>query len=99
MQIVIELSDKDAEFLLNSSFIPVGYFKTVHKALHNGTPLPKGHGDLIDRQALYNGPHFLMTGNAKVDDKDFGEQTFDMFLRQDIESQEAIIPADKGDSE
>ena len=54
MRIVIEIPDDDANFLMNSSFIPVGYFETVHKALYNGTPLPKGHGDLIDRDYALN---------------------------------------------
>lgn len=63
MKIVIELPDDDAKFLMHSSFIPVGCFEKVHKALLNGTPLPKGHGKLIDADALcansvFPGHHF-----------------------------------------
>jgi hypothetical protein len=54
MQIVIEIPDDDAKFLMESSFIPVGYFDLVHKALHDGIVLPKNHGDLIDRDLLRN---------------------------------------------
>lgn len=54
MKIVIELPDDDAKFLMHSSFIPVGCFEKVHKALLNGTPLPKGHGRLIDEKEVYH---------------------------------------------
>lgn len=31
--------------------------KELVNAIKNGTPLPKGHGDLIDRKALLNRPY------------------------------------------
>jgi hypothetical protein len=30
----------------------VGVAPTIYEAIYNGTPLPKGHGDLIDRRDL-----------------------------------------------
>lgn len=53
-QIVIEVSDEDAVFLMNSSFIPVKYFEAIHKAIHNGILLPKTHGRLADIDDLSN---------------------------------------------
>lgn len=64
MQIVIELQDDDASFLMKSSFIPVGYFDSVHKALRNGIILPSGHGRFVDVKEIldayensYKGTH------------------------------------------
>ena len=31
----------------------VGVAPTIYEAIYNGTPLPKGHGRLIDADALY----------------------------------------------
>ena len=54
MQIVIDIDDDKYHTILNhaeeildaSSFIEPKY---LYLAVINGTPLPKGHGDLIDR--------------------------------------------------
>ena len=56
--------------------------------------LPEGHGDLIDRDALYAGPHFVLDGKTTVGDKDFGFRQFDMFVREDIDKMQAVVPAD-----
>ena len=31
----------------------VGIDQDIHEAIYNGTPLPKGHGDLIDKSKIY----------------------------------------------
>lgn len=31
----------------------VGIAPDIHEAIYNGTPLPKGHGDLIDKKVAY----------------------------------------------
>ena len=36
-----------------------GYSNYVHTAIRNGTPLPKGHGRLIDSDSLWNAYHDL----------------------------------------
>ena len=98
MQVVIELSDDDVNFLMNSSFIPVGYFETVHKALHNGTPLPKGHGRLIDADEFKN---YVMDGFEESSGLFKTEEVRDLArstaisICQDVDEMETVIPADK----
>ena len=52
MQIVIEISDYDREFIKNAYSIPEEIRQKTAEAIINGIPLPKGHGDLIDRKDL-----------------------------------------------
>ena len=51
MKLLIEIDDEIYKFLNKQSIKP---FKidNVLKAIANGTVLPKGHGDLIDRNKL-----------------------------------------------
>lgn len=50
IELVIKISEEDY-FLINRNNFCRNKWK-VYDAIKNGTPLPKGHGDLIDRQAL-----------------------------------------------
>lgn len=53
MQIVIDVP----EDVRNRVAFGITYredFQIIGEAIANGTPLPKGHGDLIDRAELYN---------------------------------------------
>lgn len=63
MQIVIEIPKETYEFLkkygTNGSI--------VEKAVLNGTPLPKGHGDLIDRKDLLENTLCKTFGLRSVD--------------------------------
>lgn len=47
MQIVIELAD-----LVYEQIKTHGNISEFHELINSGTPLPKGHGDLIDRNDL-----------------------------------------------
>ena len=47
MQIVINISEKIYESVMDGT-----YCGTLYQELKNGTPLPKGHGDLIDRSQI-----------------------------------------------
>lgn len=50
MQIVIDFPEHAYRYLAeiaNAGYEHLGYFE---RAILNGTPLPKGHGDLIDRE-------------------------------------------------
>lgn len=49
MQIVIDIPEGMYENALNNLFCGS---TTLCNAIKNGTPLPKGHGDLIDRNKL-----------------------------------------------
>ena len=48
MQIIIKLDDEQANFLMNTSFIPVGYYEILHKALSNAIVLPKCNEKTIE---------------------------------------------------
>lgn len=48
MKLVIDIHEKDYQSILNSGQVPYG----VVCAIMNGTPLPKSHGDLIDRRSF-----------------------------------------------
>lgn len=49
MQIVIDITEGHYKTLQAMSNIGLGYY---YDAILNGTPLPKGHGDLIDRSKI-----------------------------------------------
>ena len=60
------------------------YMSKVHAAIADGTPLPKGHGDLIDRDAL-----------ACDSEHDFYCDDYIAYSKSQIMSALAIIEADK----
>lgn len=56
MQIVIDIPEIIYKRGLPSAEVR-NSVDVVSKAILNGTPLPKGHGDLIDRDELINAPY------------------------------------------
>ena len=58
MQIVIDIDEKLRERLFDVAndgvVLSLGIQAEMVKSIVNGTPLPKGHGRLIDGDALYN---------------------------------------------
>lgn len=52
MQIVIDISEYDKEWITNSYHIPDEINQKIAETIINGTPLPKGHGDLVDRDKV-----------------------------------------------
>lgn len=64
----------------------VGMYPNIHKAIYNGTPLPKGHGDLIDRGELKT--HFIGTEQGT---------DLEVYLEPTIINAPPIIKADKED--
>lgn len=103
MQIIVELPDDVARFLMESSFIPVGYFDSVHKALRNGTVLPKGHGRLGDLDELET--YFKnVRRQLKPEDYKYAVEYFtrdNMLLNaeQFIHLMDAVVPAMEVDDE
>lgn len=55
MKIVIEIDDARFKDIRRIACVQLEncHFKTVEQIIANGTPLPKGHGDLIDRAKIY----------------------------------------------
>ena len=54
MKIVCEVKDKEYERLVRDKDIINDYFALI---IANGTPLPKGHGRLIDADTLWDSYH------------------------------------------
>lgn len=65
-----------------------------YNALKNGTPLPKGHGRLIDADAtieIQSGTHFeVIVGKAKIE-----KHSIDELIKASNSEVPTIIPADK----
>ena len=95
MQLVIEISDdiykalKDSEVVLNGFRSGKTFFRKVRYAIANGTPLPKGHGRLIDISE-YEKNYF----NVAIEYDD-GDRTHSIYTS----GIPTIIPADKENKE
>ena len=50
MKIVIDIDDEVYNFIKNKGHVPYGI--NIANEIANGTVLPKGHGDLIDKDEL-----------------------------------------------
>lgn len=56
MQVVINISKGRYEDILSGKEFTI-YQSDIREALKNGTPLPEGHGDLVDVDALIGKIH------------------------------------------
>ena len=87
MQIVIDIHEKDYKLVLHRGYVP----NSVISAIENGIPLPKGHGRLIDADAL------------KMDKRVCGDRylskTSLFVANKIIEQASTIIEADKAERE
>lgn len=99
MKVVIDIPDELYRILKRNEADIRRSRDSLKLAVIDGTVLPKNCGDLIDRNALLNGEHFIIRGNATVGDKDFGVQEIDVFSRSAIEDAPTIIEADKDSRE
>ena len=82
MQIVININDKIYEAILDGWW--PNNFVSIRQLIANGIPLPKGHGDLIDRSKLE--VHYVGT--------DIGTDC-PVYLLPTVEEASIIIAADK----
>ena len=82
MQIVIEIPEK-MYHMINAGFYDYGDMNVI---IQNGTPLPKGHGRLIDESDL-------------IPDSDYEDGMFYAVSIGAINGAPTIIEADKGESE
>ena len=78
MKLIIDISEEDYEFVKTCGNPRIHGFK----AIQNGTPLPKGHGRLIDADALEN--------HLKEDSDEWDE-----YALARVEDAPTIIEADK----
>ena len=94
MQIVIEIPDKEYEVILNNNYVAVcACPHLLSEAIKNGTPLPKGHGRIID---------YGYVVDAIDDWINAGEYNYTNatdYLRNRIRNVPTIIEADRAESE
>lgn len=50
MQIVIDIPEEAYDFIKRTGY----HTQSLYEAIKNGTPLPKGHGRLVDADAVYD---------------------------------------------
>ena len=86
MKLVIDIHEKDYQSILNSGQVPY----SVVYAIMNGTPLPKGHGDLITKEQAIDLVEFYQ----------LNPQHFNFVnLIDEIKDEKPIIEADKESEE
>lgn len=91
MQIVIDIPEEDYERLKEYKKAPFcSLTSRTYEAISNGIPLPKGHGDLIDRNDL-------LTDSYCIDD--WGGNEVDIVDVMTVKMAHTIIEADKESEE
>ena len=80
MKIVIDIHEAIYEDAIN--YIPTGLSQYIDEAIRNGKPLPKGHGDLIDRDILLQNWKVIPSRDRLI---------FDRY----IQTLNGVIPANK----
>ena len=90
MQIVIDIPEEEYEEIIYSEDCGL---HTLTRAIANGTPLPKGHGKIIDVDDLLD--------RICLDDTDENREdnVGEIVTLEDIDFIPAIIEADKAESE
>lgn len=85
MQLVIDIDENLYTRLFDNGVDNYDDAVDIAKSIRNGTPLPKGHGRLIDGDYLYK--------------KFVANKCLDSLVLQFIKDEPTIIEADKGESE
>lgn len=85
MEIVIKIPEEAYQLLKNKGVDWLGA-EHILNAVANGTPLPKGHGDLIDRKELLKEKRRLEAFDGDV---------FDIIHEETVINAQTIIEADK----
>ena len=78
MKVIIDIPEKAYELLKSKSELD----NIAESIIANGTPLPKGHGDLIDRDILLQNWKVIPSRDRLI---------FDRY----IQTLDGVIPADK----
>lgn len=79
---MIDIDDEDYKRIQDISDVFNSLTSRTYSAIRNGTPLPKGHGRLIDADALYN-------------DLEFPTKQFAEAFKEILNDTPTIIEADK----
>lgn len=101
MKFIIDISEETYNAVIGDEWIDSEYINNVIRSIQNGTPLPEGHGKLIDAdelsKRLVNSSMFYRGETADMFDTRFA----DGLREADIKLSEApvVIEADKGETE
>ena len=87
MQVVIEIPEEKYMHIKEEQWLPNRLL--IEKAIANGTPLPKGHGDLIDRSQALRTDCF---GDGHDGLRAFHEYADYAKMRKYLESLPTIVP-------
>ena len=90
MQIVIDISEDDFRKVQDGR----ASVSMMRKAIRNGTPLPKGHGELIDKNLIVNEMEQAYKNSLS---EPFAKLFVDFMAY--IDDAPTIVKADKGESE
>lgn len=85
MQIVINISEDNYKLIKDGNCCGVLSYE-IYNAIKNGTVLPKGHGDLIDKNDLLKHKHTIGTSNYCE---------YNVVYVETIDNTRPIIEADK----
>jgi len=105
MQIVIDISKEKYDEIVSMDWVNCRrFFDEEIRAIHDGIPLPKGHGNLIQREeaeAIFRNAKMALYKQSHTEQiKDF--QTRELMLlnaEQFVHLIKPIIEADKAESE
>lgn len=100
MQIVIEISEDDYKEVKEDTYSGTLFENRVFSAIVNGTPLPKGHGRLIDGSKL----KVELECGIRAGNYEEGYEKYAHINSMDdcvdaVEYADTIIEADKGEQE
>ena len=86
MKVVIDIPEDLYEFVLHKKLMVMD-LQEIENAIKNGTVLPKGHGDLIDRDTLNLDYEVSMADDWKTAHE----------IANCVKYAPTLIPADKGE--
>ena len=114
MQIMIDIDDMAYKFVQNTTFVEdvstlfkqtkadrekTLFLYDILDAIKSGTPLPKGHGDLIDRDLLQNAMYDLCDEAGTLKDNPWRDNPHIDAITDVISFAPTIIEADKAGEE
>lgn len=99
MKLVIEIPNSVYEKIIDGTIETDGYFKAnLRECFRHGTPLPKGHGDLVDRnyicKAIYAADDNCTGMGMTYDEMDIYNDGIDSMWNK-LQNAAPIIKADK----
>ena len=95
MKILIDIDDQKYKWIVEN---PQAYTDELHDAIRNGTPLPKGHGRLIDGDELKTLSYEVLIDTDNPNRAD-GLSACNGLVEEDIDLAPTIIEADTEESE